>query len=500
MLYLGYTIFRKEWRVLVEKTNLTLLTDLYQLTMMQGYYENNVNNHEVVFDLFYRKNPSGNGYAISAGLEQVIHYIQNIHFTKEDIDYLRSLNLFKASFLDYLKDFRFTGDIDAIPEGTVVFPEEPLVRVKAPIFEAQFIETTLLNIINHQSLIATKAARVVKAAEGNTVLEFGLRRAQGPDAGLYGARAAMIGGCHATSNVLAGQQFGVPIAGTHAHSWVMSFDEEIEAFRAYAKLFPDKCILLVDTYDTLGKGVPHAIQVFDELKAEGIYPKVYGIRLDSGDLAYLSKKARKMLDDAGHEDAIISASCDLDEYLVADLKRQGAKITLWGVGTKLITSNDCPSFGGVYKLSAERGVVGEFVPKLKISDNPEKVTNPGVKKILRIYDKATQKIKADIIALEDEVFDVSKDRLLRDAKARWKKLTLKAHQYEVRELLVPLFRKGECVYTLPEVMKIRAYAQQELDSLWEEHKRLINPAIVPVVLSDALYHLKEDMLNAYKAD
>lgn len=480
--------------------NLTLLTDLYQLTMMQGYFENDVNNHEVVFDLFYRNNPSGNGYAICCGLEQAIDYIKNLHFTDGDIEYLDSLNIFSKAFLEYLRNFKFTGDIDAIPEGTVVQPNEPLMRVKAPIFEAQFIETTLLNIINHQSLIATKAARVVRAAEEDTVLEFGLRRAQGPDAGIYGARAAVIGGCHATSNVLTGQMFNVPVAGTHAHSWVMSFDHEIDAFRAYAKLFPNKCILLVDTYDTLGQGVPNAIQVFDEMKAAGISMDSYGIRLDSGDLAYLSKQARRMLDDAGHEDAVISASCDLDEYLIADLKRQGAEISLWGVGTKLITSDDCPSFGGIYKLAAERKTGGEFIPKIKISDNPEKVTNPGIKKVLRIYDKTTGKLKVDLIALEEETIDTNQDLVVRDPKARWKKMKLKAGQYTVRELLVPIFRGGKCVYESPQVMDIRSYAKEELETLWDEYKRLINPASMPVDLSDDLYYLKERMLDAYKTE
>lgn len=480
--------------------NLTLLTDLYQLTMMQGYFENDVNNHEVVFDLFYRNNPSGNGYAICCGLEQAIDYIKNLHFTDGDIEYLDSLNIFSKAFLEYLRSFKFTGDIDAIPEGTVVQPNEPLMRVKAPIFEAQFIETTLLNIINHQSLIATKAARVVRAAEEDTVLEFGLRRAQGPDAGIYGARAAVIGGCHATSNVLTGQIFNVPVAGTHAHSWVMSFDHEIDAFRAYAKLFPNKCILLVDTYDTLGQGVPNAIQVFDEMKAAGISMDSYGIRLDSGDLAYLSKQARRMLDDAGHEDAVISASCDLDEYLIADLKRQGAEISLWGVGTKLITSDDCPSFGGIYKLAAERKTGGEFIPKIKISDNPEKVTNPGIKKVLRIYDKTTGKLKVDLIALEEETIDTNQDLVVRDPKARWKKMKLKAGQYTVRELLVPIFREGKCVYESPQVMDIRSYAKEELETLWDEYKRLINPASMPVDLSDDLYYLKERMLDAYKTE
>lgn len=483
-----------------EQRNLTLLTDLYQLTMMQGYYNNDTNNHEVVFDLFYRNNPSKNGYAICAGLSQAIEYIQGLSFNEADIAYLESLNIFQKEFLEYLRNFKFTGDIYAIPEGTVVFPMEVLMRVKAPIFEAQFVETALLNMINHQSLIATKAARVVRAAEGDPVLEFGLRRAQGPDAGIYGARAAIIGGCAGTSNVLTGQMFNVPVSGTHAHSWVMSFDEEIEAFRAYAKLFPDKCILLVDTYDTLGSGVPNAIKVFDEMKAAGIHMESYGIRLDSGDLAYLSKKARQMLDAAGHTDAIISASCDLDEMLIADLKRQGAKITLWGVGTNLITSSDCPSFGGIYKLAAEIDKDGNEIPKIKISDNPEKVTNPGVKKLMRVYDKETGKMIADIIALEDEVFDETKSLVLYETKARWKKTKLKANAYTLRELLVPVFKNGELVYDVPETMDVKAYAHQELDTLWEEYKRLVNPQIMQVVLSDGLYALKEKMLEDYKRD
>ena len=483
-----------------QQRNLTLLTDLYQLTMMQGYYNNDTNNHEVVFDLFYRNNPSKNGYAICAGLSQTIEYIQNLAFNDADIAYLESLNIFQKDFLEYLKSFKFTGDIYAIPEGTVVFPMEVLMRVKAPIFEAQFVETALLNMINHQSLIATKAARVVKAAEGDPVLEFGLRRAQGPDAGIYGARAAIIGGCAGTSNVLTGQMFDVPVSGTHAHSWVMSFDEEIEAFRAYAKLFPDKCILLVDTYDTLESGVPNAIKVFDEMRAEGIHMQSYGIRLDSGDLAYLSKKARQMLDAAGHEKAVISASCDLDEMLIADLKRQGAKITLWGVGTNLITSSDCPSFGGIYKLAAEIDKAGNELPKIKISDNPEKVTNPGMKKMVRVYDKQTGKMIADIIALEHEHFDESKELVLYTEKARWKKIRLKANSYTLRELLVPIFKAGQLVYEVPKTMDIKAYSRKELDTLWEEYKRLVNPQIMQVVLSDELYALKEKMLENYKKD
>lgn len=483
-----------------QQRNLTLLTDLYQLTMMQGYYNNDTNNHEVVFDLFYRNNPSKNGYAICAGLSQTIEYIQNLSFNDADIAYLESLNIFQKDFLEYLRSFKFTGDIYAIPEGTVVFPMEILMRVKAPIFEAQFVETALLNMINHQSLIATKAARVVKAAEGDPVLEFGLRRAQGPDAGIYGARAAIIGGCAGTSNVLTGQMFDVPVSGTHAHSWVMSFDEEIEAFRAYAKLFPDKCILLVDTYDTLESGVPNAIKVFDEMKEAGIHMDSYGIRLDSGDLAYLSKKARQMLDAAGHKEAVISASCDLDEMLIADLKRQGAQITLWGVGTNLITSSDCPSFGGIYKLAAEIDKEGNEIPKIKISDNPEKVTNPGVKKLVRVYDKRTGKMTADIIALEHEAFDETKELVLYTEKARWKKIKLKANSYTLRELLVPIFKAGQLVYEVPKTMDIKAYSRKELDTLWEEYKRLVNPQIMQVVLSDELYALKEKILQNYKKD
>lgn len=477
--------------------DLTLLTDLYQLTMMQGYYKHKVDK-KVVFDLYYRKNPSGNGYGICAGLDQAIEYIKNLKFSVADIEYLRSLDMFSEDFLQYLETFRFTGDIYAIPEGTVVFPDEPLMRVCAPILEAQYIETALLNIINHQSLIATKASRVVQAAAGDPILEFGLRRAQGPDAGIYGARATIIGGCVATSNVLAGKLFNVPVSGTQAHSWVMSFENELDSFRAYARVFPDKCILLVDTYDTLKSGVPNAIKVFDELKASGKELKGYGIRLDSGDLAYMSKGARKLLDEAGHQDAIISASSDLDEYLIADLKRQGAKITLWGVGTKLITSSDCPAFGGVYKLSAEENNQGVFEPKIKISDNPEKVTIPGIKRVIRIYDKGTGKIKADLIALQHEIFDVSEELVIFDPKATWKKTKLIPGTYEMRELLVPVFIKGECVYDCPSVMEIKVYCEKELDTLWCEYKRLLNPARVPVDLSLELYNLKQEMIDEHR--
>ena len=375
----------------MDKRNLTLLTDLYELTMMQGYFKYG-NTETVVFDAFYRKNPCEGGYAICCGLEQVIDYIKNLNFSYDDIQYLRSLNLFEDDFINYLSSWHFTGDIYAVPEGTVVFPYEPLVKVVAPIMEAQLLEAAILNIVNHQSLIATKASRVVYAAGGG-VMEFGLRRAQGPDAGIYGARAACIAGCVGTSNVLTGQMFDVAVKGTHAHSWVMSFPDEYTAFKTYAELYPDACILLVDTYDTLHSGVPNAIRVFDEMKAKGIKSKFYGIRLDSGDLAYLSKKARKMLDDAGYPDAVISASSDLDENLIFSLKSQGAQITSWGVGTNMITSKDWPSFGGVYKLVAMRdSKTGEFTPKIKVSENIEKITNPGNKKIYRIYSKETGKI------------------------------------------------------------------------------------------------------------
>ena len=461
---------------------------------MQGYF-NAGNDKTVVFDVFYRINPSGNGFAITAGLEQVIDYIKNLKFSDSDIEYLRSMNTFSNDFLNYLKDFKFTGDIYAIPEGTIVFPTEPLVRVKAPIMEAQIIEAALLNIINHQSLIATKAARVVWAAGGDPIMEFGLRRAQGPDAGTYGARAAIIGGCAGTSNVLTGKIFGVPILGTHAHSWVMSFPSEIEAFRHYAKTFPDACTFLVDTYDTLRSGVPNAIKVFQEMKDAGIELKNYGIRLDSGDLAYLSKKARKMLDEAGFTDAKITASSDLDEYLIMSLKLQGAKINNWGVGTKLITSDDCPSFGGVYKLAAESDENGNFIPKIKLSNNPSKVTNPGIKKVLRFYDKATGKVKADLICLDDEVYSEDKKVKLFDHTAVWKKMVLHPGEYSIRELLVPVFINGECVYNSPCVTDIRAYCQKELNTLWDEHRRLANPHNVPVDLSDKLLDLKNKLIE-----
>lgn len=484
----------------MDRQNLTLLTDLYELTMMQGYFRNKDQNETVIFDAFYRSNPMGSGYAICAGLQQVIDLIKNLHFSKEDIDYLASLNLFEADFLDYLKDFKFTGDIYAIPEGSVMFPREPMIKVIAPIMEAQLIETAILNIVNHQSLIATKASRVCFAAQGDGVLEFGLRRAQGPDAGVYGARAAMIGGCVGTSNVLAGQLFDVPVRGTHAHSWIMSFPDEYTAFKAYSEIYPNACILLVDTYDTLKSGIPNAIRVFTEMRDAGIKLTNYGIRLDSGDLAYLSKKARKMLDAAGFPDAVISASNDLDEYLIDSLKVQGATITSWGVGTHLITAKDCPSFGGVYKLAAIMGRDGKFIPKIKLSENSEKVTNPGNKTIYRIYEKETGKIKADLICLVDDSFDETKDLMLFDPIEPWKKTKLKGGTYTMREMMVPVFKNGECVYDSPKVMDIRAYCQDELNTLWPETRRLVNPHKVYVDLSPRLYDIKIDLLDKMGAE
>ena len=475
--------------------NLTLLTDLYELTMMQGYYYNQT-DQTVVFDAFYRKNPSGGAYAIAAGLEQIIEYIKDLHFSTEDIEYLRSLNLFDEQFLDYLRGFHFTGDIYAIPEGTIVFPREPLLKVIAPVMEAQLLETAVLNIINHQSLIATKASRVVYAAKGDGIMEFGLRRAQGPDAGIYGARAAVIAGCVGTSNVLTGEMFGVPVKGTHAHSWIMSFKDEYTAFKKYSELYPNACILLVDTYDVLKSGVPNAIRVFREMKEAGLPMKGYGIRIDSGDLAYLSKKAYEMLAEAGFGDAVISASSDLDEYLIDSLKAQGAKINSWGVGTNLITSSDCPAFGGVYKMAAikEKGET-EFTPKIKLSENVEKVTNPGNKTIFRIYDKATGKIRADLICMADEVFDPEQDMIIFDPIETWKKTKISGGTYNIRELLVPIFRNGICCYESPSVMEIRDICTKEKMTLWEESMRLVNPHEVYVDLSQKLYDIKRSLLE-----
>ena len=479
----------------MDRQNLTLMTDLYELTMMQGYFKHKDRNETVIFDVFYRNNPLDSGYAISAGLKQVIDYIKNLHFSKQDIDYLSSLGIFDSDFLDYLDTFQFTGDIYAIPEGTVIFPREPLIKVIAPIMEAQLVETAILTILNHQCLIATKASRVCYAAKGDGIMEFGLRRAQGPDAGIYGARAAVIGGCSGTSNVLAGQLFDIPVKGTHAHSWIMSFPDEYTAFKTYADMYPTACILLVDTYDTLKSGVPNAIRVFQEMRQAGVPLTYYGVRLDSGDLAYLSKKARKMLDDAGFPDAVISASNDLDEFLIDSLKAQGATITSWGVGTNLITSKDCPSFGGVYKLSAIMDESGNFIPKIKLSENTEKITNPGNKTILRVYEKESGKIKADLICLVDEHYSEDEPLLLFDSHEPWKKTLLAPGKYTLREIMIPIFKGGKCVCESPRTMDIRDYCQAELNTLWDETRRLVNPHKVYVDLSKKLYDMKIQLLD-----
>lgn len=475
----------------MDNRNFTLMTDLYELTMMQGYFKQN--RHELaIFDVFYRTNPCDGGYAICVGLESIVDYIKNLRFTAEDIEYLASLGIFDKDFLDYLKNFRFTGSIYAIPEGTVIHPMEPLVKVIAPIDQAQLVETTILNFVNHQSLIATKAARVCYAAEGDAIMEFGLRRAQGPDAGTLGARAAVIGGCLGTSNVLVGQKWGVPVLGTHAHSWIMSFPSEYEAFKIYAELYPQNATLLVDTYDTLKSGIPNAIRVFKECREAGKMPVKYGIRLDSGDLAYLSKKARKMLDDAGFPDAIICASNDLDEHIIRTLKNQGAKITLWGVGTNLITSKDCPAFGGVYKMAAVE-VDGNMTPKIKVSENSIKITNPGNKTVYRIYDNNTMAI-ADLIALDGEnLFDG--DLTLFDPVNPWKKTRLKAGEYTAVEIMKPIFKDGECVYDLPTVTEIKNKCKWEMEHMWDECKRFENPHNYYVDLSKKLYDLKMEMLE-----
>ena len=474
----------------MDKRNLTLLTDLYELTMMNGYLNEDMQNQVVIFDVFFRQNELIT-YSLAAGLEQAIDYVLNLKFNDEDIAYLKSLNVFNDKFLTVLKDLRFTGDIYSVKEGTMVFPGEPILTVKAPIMEAQLIETAILNIINHQTLIASKAAKICYSANGDNVMEFGLRRAQGPDAGIYGSRASIIGGCNSTSNVLAGKMFNIPVAGTHAHSWVMSFDTELEAFMAYAKAYPDATLLLVDTYDTLKSGIPNAIKVFDYLKSIGKKP--LGIRIDSGDLAYLTKKARKMLDEAGYPDTVICASGDLDEKLIQSLKLQGAQIKSWGIGTKLITSADMPALGGVYKMAGVVGKNGEIIPKIKVSETSAKITNPGFKKVIRIYDGVTKKAEADLIMLYDEEIDTSKPLTITHPLETWKKITFT--NYEIRELTIKIVDGGKLCYEMPTLKEISNYAKQEMQSFWDEYLRLDKPHIYKVDLSDKLLNLKNSMLE-----
>ena len=470
--------------------NLTLLTDLYQLTMMNAYLKTGKADTRANFDVFYRPKEHLD-FAICAGLEQVTDYINNLHFDESDIDYLKTLEIFDEEFFNALRSFRFTGSISAIREGEVIFPGEPILTVNAPLFQAQLVETAILNMINHQTLIATKAFKICQEAKG-VVMEFGLRRAQGPDAGIYGARAAIIGGCASTSNVLTSKMYNIPCAGTHAHSWVMSFPTELEAFRAYAEIYPKNTLLLVDTYDTLRSGVPNAIKVFDEMKAKGLKPM--GIRLDSGDLAYLTKKARKMLDDAGHADCKICVSGDLDEYILSSLDKQGAKIDSYGVGTKLITSSLTPALGGVYKLSALE-VDGKWEPKIKLSDTTEKITNPGIKTTYRIYDEEKMAF-ADLICLKNETFDTTKPLTIFHPIETWKKTTLT--NYSMRNLMVDVFVDGKQVYKSPSLKEIASYSKLVRSEFWEEYLRLVNPNIYKVDLSDGLYNLKKFMTFSHK--
>lgn len=474
--------------------NLSMLCDFYELSMSNGYFRSGMADTVTYFDLFYRSVPDAAGFAIAAGLEQVIEYIKDLHFTEEDIDYLRRKGGFCEEFLDYLRDFRFTGDIYAVPEGTPIFPNEPILTVRAPAIEAQLIETYLLLAINHQSLIATKANRIVRAAQGRTVLEFGSRRAQGADGAVIGARAAYIGGCDGTACVLTDRMYDVPAGGTMAHSWVQMFGDEYTAFKTYCELYPHNATLLVDTYNTLKSGVPNAIRVFKEvLLPQGITK--CAIRLDSGDISYLSKKARQMLDEAGLPDCKIVASNSLDEYLIRDLMMQGAEIDTFGVGERLITSKSAPVFGGVYKLVAVEQN-GEIIPRIKVSENTAKITNPHFKRLFRLYDKETGKAIADELLLWDEAIDQSEPHTIFDPNATWKKKTLE--NFVAKELQVPVFIAGQCVYESPSIHEIRAYCQEQLDTLWDEVKRFENPHSYYVDLSQKLWDVKRALLDKAK--
>ena len=475
-----------------EKLNMTMLCDFYELTMGNGYFRNGYKDRITYFDVFFRKVPDQGGFAIAAGLEQLIDYIENLHFSEEDIAYLRSRNLFCEEFLDYLRDFRFTGDIYAIPEGTPVFPREPLVVVRAPSIEAQLIETFTLLTINHQSLIATKANRICRAANGRTVLEFGSRRAQGTDGAVTGARAAFIGGCKGTACTISDQLYGVPAGGTMAHAWVQMFDTEYEAFKTYCETYPTNATLLVDTYNTLKSGVPNAIRAFNEvLRPMGI--SKCGIRLDSGDMAYLSQKARKMLDEAGWPECQISVSNSLDERLIQNLFLQGAQIDMFGVGERMITAKSEPVFGGVYKLTAVENEQGEIIPKIKCSENVEKITIPHFKKVYRLYNKENGKAIADYMTVYDEVVDENEPMMLFDPYATWK--TKNVCNYQARELLVPVFLKGKRVYESPALKDIQTYCKQQVDTLWDEIKRFDNPQTYYVDLSQKLWDIQQELLR-----
>ena len=476
-----------------DSRNLTMLTDFYELTMANGYFKNGFKDTIAYFDMFFRTIPDGGGYVIMAGVEQLVDYFRNLSFSKEDIDYLRGKG-FSEDFLDYLANFRFACDVWTVPEGPPISPGEPIVKVKGPVIQAQFVETMVLLTINHQSLIATKANRVVRAAQGRAVMEFGSRRAQGFDGAVYGARAAYIGGCAGTACTISDEMFGTPALGTMAHSWVQLFDSEYDAFKAYAEEYPDACTLLVDTYNVLHSGVPNAIKVFDEVLAPmGKRPK--GIRIDSGDIAYLSRKARKMLDDAGYPDCSIVASNSLDEYIIRDMLLQGAKVDSFGVGERLITSSSSPVLGGVYKLCAVEKD-GEIIPKIKLSENVQKITTPGNKRVYRLYDRESGKAAADLITLASETVDDSRPYELFDPDFTWKRKTLT--NYTARELLEPLFRKGECVYKERNIEEIKSYCREQIDTLWDEVTRFENPHNYYVDLSQQLWDVKHELLRKNK--
>ena len=474
------------------KLNLTMLCDYYELTMGNGYFDHGMGDKITYFDVFYRQNPDNGGFAIAAGLEQVVEYIQNLHFDDEDIEYLRGRKMFSEQFLEYLRNFKFEGDIWAVPEGTPVFPREPLMIVRAPAIQAQLIETYVLLEINHQSLIATKANRVCRAAEGRVVLEFGSRRAQGIDGAVTGARAAYIGGCAGTACTISDQLYGVPALGTMAHSWVQMFDSEYDAFRTYCESYPTNAVLLVDTYNTLKSGIPNAIRAFnDVLKPMGITK--CGIRLDSGDMTYLTKKARKLLDEAGWQSCKISCSNSLDEYIIEDILNQGAQIDLFGVGERLITAKSEAVFGGVYKLTAIEDENGTIIPKIKISENVGKITNPHFKKVYRFFGNDTGKAIADYLCVYDETVDDSRDLEIFDPQATWKRK--KVYNFTAKELLVPIFKNGELVYQLPKLDEIQKYCAEQVDTLWDEVKRFDNPHTYYVDLSQKLWDIKDRLLH-----
>ena len=478
----------------MKRENLAMLCDFYEFTMSNGFFKNGFYKKTVYFDLFYRSVPDNGGFAIACGLEQLVEYIKDLHFDNEDIEYLRSKNLFDEEFLNYLSDFKFTGDIYAVPEGTPIFPNEPIVTVKAPAIEAQLIETYALLCINHQSLIATKANRIVRASQGRTVLEFGSRRAQGKDGAILGARASYIGGCKGTACTISDQIYSVPASGTMAHAWVQMFDTEYEAFKTYCEMYPNNTTLLVDTYNTLESGIPNAIKAFKEiLVPKGITN--FGIRLDSGDISYLSKKARKMLDEAGLHNCKIVASNSLDEFLIRDLMLQGAKIDIFGVGERLVTSKSSPVFGGVYKLVALENN-GEIVPKIKISENIAKITNPHFKKVYRLFDRESGKALADQICVYDETIDDSKPYKIFDQEATWKTKTIK--NFYAKPLLEIIFKDGKLVYDLPKINDIQTYCQQQIDTLWDEVTRFENPHKYYVDLSEKLWNIKNQLLKENK--